>query len=207
MKTTREEILAVSLKLFAEKGFDAVSTSMIAERLGITKGALYRHFASKQGIFDAIWDRMVELDAHRANEDCVPEKSYAEDGESYRNTDAHDLCRFVENQFVFWTEDPFARDFRRMITLEQFKSKEMSELFQNVICAGPVRYTEDLMSEMLRAGKLNDRAKEMGAANLAAMMFAPLFLMIQMADGGADPKVLKGQLSAIMKDFEERWVC
>ena len=44
LKTTKEEILRVSVRLFAERGFDAVSTSMIAGELGITKGALYRHF-------------------------------------------------------------------------------------------------------------------------------------------------------------------
>lgn len=47
MKTTKETIIKVSLQLFAERGFDAVSTSMIANQLGITKGALYRHFESK----------------------------------------------------------------------------------------------------------------------------------------------------------------
>ena len=41
MKTTKEDILLTSLKLFAESGFDAVSTGMIAEKLDITKGALY----------------------------------------------------------------------------------------------------------------------------------------------------------------------
>ena len=40
MKTTKETIIKVSLQLFAERGFDAVSTSMIANQLGITKGAL-----------------------------------------------------------------------------------------------------------------------------------------------------------------------
>ena len=40
MKTTKEDILFSSLKLFAERGFEAVSTSMIASEIGITKGAL-----------------------------------------------------------------------------------------------------------------------------------------------------------------------
>lgn len=36
MKTTKEDILLASLKLFAERGFEAVSTSMIASEIGIT---------------------------------------------------------------------------------------------------------------------------------------------------------------------------
>ena len=206
MKTTKDEILNVSLKLFAERGFDAVSTSMIAEQLGITKGALYRHFENKQSIFDAIFQKMIELDAQRAQEDSVPEKTYAEDAESYKNTDAHDLCEFVNNQFVFWTEHPFARDFRRMVTLEQYKSPEMTKLYQDVIGAGPVEYTKDLMTEMLAAGKLNEAAKAFGPYNLALSLFAPLLLVIQMADGGMDRTVLQQHLRAITKEFEERWI-
>lgn len=207
MKTTREEILNVSLRLFAERGFDAVSTSMIAEQLGITKGALYRHFANKQGIFDAIWDRMVALDAQRANEDSVPAEKFEDNRDGYAATDAHDLCTFVNNQFVFWTENEFARNFRRMIALEQFKSPKKMQLFQDVICAGPVQYTADLMREMIRTGKLNDAANNMGAENLAILLFAPLSLMLQLADGGAAPDMLKKQLREITKEFEDRWVC
>lgn len=207
MKITKTMIIEASVKLFAENGFDAVSTSMIAEQLGVTKGALYRHFESKQAIFDAIFARMVELDAERANEDSVPEKKYEDDAESYKNTDAHALCEFVNNQFVFWTENDFARNFRRMITLEQYKSPEMTKLYQDVICAGPVEYTVDLMREMINSGKLNQAAAEFGAYNLAVQLFAPLSLMIQMYDGGTDSELLKKQLREITEEFERRWVC
>lgn len=206
MKTTKDAIVQVSLQLFAERGFDAVSTSMIAERLGITKGALYRHFENKQAIFDAIWNRMLELDEERAAEDSVPQKQYTEDEESYRTVEGHNLCIFVNNQFVFWTENQFARDFRRMITLEQFKNAEKTKLYQDVICAGPVRYTTEIFVELGRAGKLNQAALAMGAETLAIQLFAPLSLMLQLYDGGMNPNVLKEQLKKITKDFEERWM-
>lgn len=207
MKTTKDEILYTALHLFAQRGFDAVSTDMIARQLGLTKGALYRHFESKQAIFDAIWEKMVELDAQRAREDAVPEKHYEDDPESYRNTQLHDLCSFVNNQFLFWTQDGFARDFRRMVTLEQFKSPEMTELYQNVICAGPVKYTEDLMNQMIKDGKLNEQAKAMGARSLAMLLFAPLFLAISLYDGGMDVNTIGAQLAKITQKFEEQWVC
>lgn len=207
MKTTKEAIIRAALSLFACRGYSAVSTSMIAEQLGITKGALYRHFENKQAIFDAIWNRMVELDAERANEDGVPASAYEESAESYRNTETHALYVFVNNQFTFWTENSFARDFRRMITLEQFKTPEMTKLYQDVICAGPVNYTVDLLKEMQNSGKLNEQAAAMGAENLALLLFAPLLLTIQMSDGGMDRTILKKQLYEITKDFEERWTC
>ena len=58
MGNTKEEILLVSLHLFAQDGYEAVSVSQIAGELGITKGALYRHYQSKRDIFDHILARM-----------------------------------------------------------------------------------------------------------------------------------------------------
>ena len=48
MKDTKERILESALKLFATDGYEAVSVSMIAGELGITKGALYRHYKNKR---------------------------------------------------------------------------------------------------------------------------------------------------------------
>lgn len=206
MKTSREDILVASLNLFAERGFDAVSTSMIAQSIGITKGALYRHFTSKQEIFESIIQRMFELDEKRANEDHVPAKEIAEDPNSYSHTSLVDFCEFVNNQFVFWTEDSFASAFRRMITIEQYKSAEMNKLYQDVITTGPVNYTTNLLSEMIKNNQLNDKARDFGAYNLAIQLFAPLKLMLEMADGGCDRDKLKNSLRALTKEFENNWI-
>ena len=52
--STKELILEEALKQFSEKGFVGTSMSDIAKPLGITKAALYKHFKSKQQIFDEI---------------------------------------------------------------------------------------------------------------------------------------------------------
>jgi AcrR family transcriptional regulator len=48
--STRERILAIALELFTEHGYDKTSIRDIAERLGVTKAALYYHFKSKADI-------------------------------------------------------------------------------------------------------------------------------------------------------------
>ena len=206
MKTTKEDILFASLKLFAERGFEAVSTSMIASEIGITKGALYRHFENKQAIFDEIIQRMFELDEKQANENHVPAKKYEDDKESYQNTVLKDLCAFQIEQFIFWTENEFARLFRRMITIEQYRSKEMRKLYQDVICLGPVRYIEDLFKEMIKNRQLNEDADSIGPFNLAILFFAPLQLSVQLYDGGADSRELKENLRIITKDFVRKFM-
>ncbi|PSK98347.1 TetR family transcriptional regulator [Murinocardiopsis flavida] len=47
---TRERIRSVALELFAQNGFESTSLREIAERLGITKAALYYHFPSKNDL-------------------------------------------------------------------------------------------------------------------------------------------------------------
>ena len=51
---TKEMILEEALKQFSEKGYDGTSMSDIAAPLGISKAALYKHYKSKQEIFDKI---------------------------------------------------------------------------------------------------------------------------------------------------------
>ena len=64
--TTKEKILRTSLKLFAQNGYEAVSVSQIASELGITKGAIYKHYESKRHIFDSILRHMEQRDAQQA---------------------------------------------------------------------------------------------------------------------------------------------
>ncbi|HMK64084.1 MAG TPA: TetR/AcrR family transcriptional regulator [Acidimicrobiales bacterium] len=58
---TRERILDVALDLFVEHGYDGTSLRQIAERLGITKAALYYYFASKDDILMALHMRVHEF--------------------------------------------------------------------------------------------------------------------------------------------------
>ncbi|HUJ56576.1 MAG TPA: helix-turn-helix domain-containing protein [Gaiellaceae bacterium] len=57
----RERILDVALELFNEQGYDATSLREIAERLDVTKAALYYHFKSKADILLALHLRLHDL--------------------------------------------------------------------------------------------------------------------------------------------------
>jgi AcrR family transcriptional regulator len=60
---TRERIQAVALELFAEHGYEKTSLREIAERLGVTKAALYYHFKSKEDIVRSFTeDYVTDLD-------------------------------------------------------------------------------------------------------------------------------------------------
>jgi AcrR family transcriptional regulator len=53
-KDTRSRILDAALELFSEHGFDGTTLQQIADRLGVTKAALYYHFRSKDDLLQAL---------------------------------------------------------------------------------------------------------------------------------------------------------
>ena len=55
----REEILQTATELFADQGFSDAVTQVLADRLQIGKGTLYRHFPSKRELFLATADRVM----------------------------------------------------------------------------------------------------------------------------------------------------
>lgn len=55
----QEEILETATSLFAEQGFSDAVTQALAERLGVGKGTIYRHFPSKRALFLAATDRVM----------------------------------------------------------------------------------------------------------------------------------------------------
>jgi len=61
MRDTRERILDTALDLFIEQGYDKTSLREIAERVGVTKAALYYHFASKDQIFRTLVEPLLDM--------------------------------------------------------------------------------------------------------------------------------------------------
>ena len=69
---TRQQIRAVALELFAEQGYEKTSLREIAERLGVTKAAVYYHYRTKEEILSSL------LDEHLAGMDALVEWAEAQ---------------------------------------------------------------------------------------------------------------------------------
>ena len=75
---TRSHILDIAGELFAERGYDATSVADICARAGVTKGAFYHHFASKQSVFLELRDRWLgpleaQLTLPRGTDETLPQ--------------------------------------------------------------------------------------------------------------------------------------
>ena len=103
MSDTKKSILLSALCLFARDGYEAVPVSAIAGELGITKGALYKHYKNKRDIFDSIVSRMERHDAERANEFQMPTGSVSNMEEEYLRVTVDRLVEYGKAQFRYWT--------------------------------------------------------------------------------------------------------
>ena len=191
MGNRKEEILIVALHLFARDGYEAVSVSQIAGELDMTKGALYRHYKSKRDIFDCIVQRMEQQDGEQASEYDMPEEEKEKMPEQYENVSLDDLVEYSKSMYEYWTEDDFASSFRKMLTIEQFRSEEMQNLYQQYLVAGPASYVKDLFESI---GIINAKDK-------ADRFYATMHFYYSIYDGAADKKMVKVEFVSAIKSL------
>lgn len=112
---TRSSILGAAAQRFAEQGYDGTGVAEICERAGVSKGAFYYHFGSKQAVFLTLAESWLEdldrsLAALRSGEGTVPERLLAMSRQFQRilESQSHRLGLLLE----FWTQasrDPTVR--------------------------------------------------------------------------------------------------
>ena len=198
MVDTKENILMTALRLFAQNGYEAVSVRTIAGELGVTKGALYKHYKNKRDIFDSIVERMYQIDAERSRQYEVPEEKYELASTAYMNVSMDNIKNFAIAQYEFWTTDEFASNFRKMLSLEQYRNVEMAKLYSSCITAGPVEYMQDIFRKMMLKGLL----READPKQLALEFYAPQYLLINIADNSDD----KVNLLELLNNHIERFI-
>ena len=200
MVDTKEKILLTALRLFARDGYEAVSVSAIAGELGMTKGALYKHYKNKRDIFDSIVERMYQMDAERAKKYEVPEETFGKTPLAYYKASIDKIKVFSEAQFNFWTVDEFANNFRKLLTIEQYRNPEMAELYQSCLVSEPINYMEDLFNEMMEQGIW----KKAEPKQLAIDFYAPLYLLISISDATSDREENVRFLTAHIDQFTKQ---
>ena len=193
---TKERIFETALELFAQNGYLGTSMNDIAGRLGFTKAALYKHYTSKQEILDKIVERMNEMDYERAESYEMPETEPDGFAEAYLHTPVGKIRAYSEAQFDHWTKEPFAANFRRMLTLEQYREPKLAQLYQDYLAGGPLQY----MAAIFRRLADSDEA----AMQLALEFYGPMFLLYSVYDGAAQKQTVTDLLRQHIDRFIAR---
>ena len=190
---TKERILETALELFAQSGYLGTSMSDIARALSITKGALYKHYASKQEILDSIVEKMNKMDYERAEKYEMPETEPDGFAEAYLKTPIEKIRTYSIAQFDHWTKEHFSSNFRKMLTLEQYREPKLAQLYHDYLATGPVAY----MAAIFRKLADSDEA----AMQLALDFYGPMFLLYSVYDGADQKESIAPQLLAHIDRF------
>lgn len=181
-ESTKERILRIALELFAQNGYLGTSMNDIAGQLGFTKAALYKHYASKQEILDKIVERMNKMDYERAEVYEMPETEPDGFAEAYLHTPIQKIRTYSLAQFDHWTKEPFSSNFRKMLTLEQYRDPKLAQLHHDYLAGGPLEY----MAAIFR--KLADSDED--AMQLALEFYGPMYLLYSVYDGAEKKNLL-----------------
>ena len=190
---TKERIIDVALELFAQSGYLGTSMSDIAKQLGITKGSLYKHYTGKQEILDSIVERMNKMDYERAEEYEMPETEPDGFAETYMSTPIQNIRAYAMAQFDHWTKEHFSSNFRKMLTLVQYRDPKLAQLYHDYLATGPTEY----MAAIFR--KLTD--SDDAAMQLALEFYGSMFLLYSVYDGASDKDSIAPMLSAHIDRF------
>lgn len=175
---TKHKIIENALELFALRGYDAVSVGDIAKSVGIKAPSLYNHFPSKQAIFDAIVEdtaRQYEADTGKIN---IHVQNAAQDISVFTGITEDVLFEKLRQIFEYSLHNKTVSRFRRMMTIEQFRSPELAELYSERYVERLIAYHSGIFRALIATGEIADGDTEA----LAMMYVAPVLALIGMCD-------------------------
>lgn len=184
---TKERILYAALDLFAEKGYDGVGVDLIAENAGMKGPSLYRHYKGKEDIFNSL----IDLVTFHYEEGFGLKQTAEEFPES--------MDKLIENamrRIQFTMHDDIVRKTRRILAMEQFRSKRMAELTTRYHLENLQQMYAGIFAGLMERGILKKDDPEY----LALEFVSPVSLLIHMYD--RQPEREEEVLDKISKHFE-----
>ena len=175
---TKQRIIDKALELFAVHGYDSVSVGEIAKAVGIKAPSLYNHFPSKQAIFDAIMESTAaqyEADTDQIN---IHVQNVAQDISVFTGITVDALFEKVRQIFEYTLHNETIHNFRRMMTIEQFRSPELAALYSKRYVERMIDYHAGIFRALITVGEIPAEDPD----TLAMMYVAPVLMLIGVCD-------------------------
>lgn len=177
-RNTKEIILFKALNLFADKGYDGVTVRDIANEVGIMQSSLYKHYKSKQEIFDTLVQKMQTQFYEASLSFQLPEGSLEKISNDYAQG-GHEILKTISASiFHYYLCDPYASQFRKMLTLERYKNKDIENIYREIYIDSVIAYQTTLFAEMINQGFMKKADPEV----MALQFFAPVFILLNKYD-------------------------
>ena len=170
---TKERILAAALEMFSQNGYAGTNIRELSASLGLVKSGVYKHYESKEAIWNALLDEMIAYyGAHFGSPEHLPPVPDSLEG----------LTQMTMQMVNFTVHDERIIMTRKVLTLEQFRDVRARELATKHFLTGLTEMFKRIFAGMMDKGLLRKDDPEM----LAFAYTSPISVLIHFCDREPD---------------------
>lgn len=167
--TTKSRILDEALVMFAENGYKGTNLRDLAAQLGLSKSALYKHYKSKEDIWNCLLDRMESYYAeHFGSESNLPPQPKSCD----------ELFLLTMQMVRFTVNDPKIILTRKLLLTEQFHDERVKKLATKHFLEGTQKIFAVIFEKMMADGFM----KKDNPETLSFSYTSPITSLIHLCD-------------------------
>ena len=166
---TKERILAAALEMFSQNGYAGTNIRELSASLGLVKSGVYKHYESKEAIWNALLDEMIAYyEEHFGSPEHLPSVPDSLEG----------LIQMTMQMVDFTVHDKRIIMTRKVLTLEQFRDVRARELATKHFLTGLTDMFTQVFLGMMDKGLLRREDPKM----LAFAYTAPISALIHLCD-------------------------
>ena len=168
-KDTKERILMKALELFSQNGYAGTNVRELAEALGLVKSSIYKHFESKEAIWNALLDEMIAYYGARfGSPEHLPPVPDSPGG----------LVEMTMRMVNFTIHDEKIVMTRKVLAIEQFRDPRAKALATKHFLTGLTQMFAHVLQGMMDKGLLRQDDPKL----LAFAYTAPISALIHLCD-------------------------
>ena len=188
-KDTKERILAAALELFSKNGYAGTNIRELTASLGFVKSAMYKHFESKEDIWNTLLDEMIAYyDTHFGSPEHLPPVPDT----------LEELAEMTRQMVNFTVHDEKVVMTRKLLTIEQFRDERARDLATKHFLTGLKDMFTPIFRGMMDKGLIHREDPSM----VAFAYTAPISALIHMCDREPEKtEEMMAQVEAFIQHF------
>ena len=172
---TKERILEAALLMFSQNGYAGTNIRELSASLGLVKSGVYKHYESKEAIWNALLDEMIAYyGVHFGSSEHLPPVPDSPEG----------LVTMTMQMVNFTVHDEKVIMTRKVLTLEQFRDVRARELATKHFLTGLTEIFTHIFAGMMDKGSI----RRDDPAMLAFAYTTPISALIHLCDREPDKK-------------------
>ena len=170
---TKERILEAALEMFSRYGYAGTNIRELTASLGLVKSGVYKHFESKEAIWNAVLDEMITYyEEHLGSADRMPPTPETLD--EFVTMTMRMVNLTIHDEKILMT--------RKVLTIEQFRDERARDLATRHFLTGLTEMFTHIFTQMMDKGLLRKEEPSM----LAFAYTTPISSLIHLCDREPD---------------------